>query len=204
MRTRVVWTQGGLMFAIVFFLVGMAMPERALCHGDSCPDVPSGGGENIEAWITRVDNGCQVGDDFYVKKGTEFTANARAEAQGECQIRVLSCSPSPCRCVNSGTPQQRTINHIQVIQHLNGSDGYPTKIFGLGPNGGTAFYHVLDSRDPTTSTGGPQWRPLQSGDYLMKFHGVINTTNCNMTPSVTPTRVIPVHVRMRLAQGDPI
>jgi hypothetical protein len=112
----------------------------------------------------------------------------------------FSCTPPPCGCKPILAPQQRTINHIDIVQNFNGTDGWPSKIWGKGPNG-TAFYHELDSRDPTTSTGPITWIALNSGDYIMKYQAVIDTTSCNMLPSVTPLVQINVHVRCALHRG---
>ena len=77
-------------YAAVFFSLIVARPfARDAAAQDSCPDVPSGGGESINAWITRKDNGCELQPDFFAKKSTLLRLESLAIATGQCQIRVL-------------------------------------------------------------------------------------------------------------------
>ncbi|MGB2716773.1 MAG: penicillin-insensitive murein endopeptidase [Vicinamibacterales bacterium] len=76
------------------------------------------------------------------------------------------------------------------------------RVYGRDPvTGFTAFYHILDSRDTSTSTGGYLWIPTEL-EYVVKYQGQTNGTACNIQPLVTPLVEIAVHARCALHRGS--
>lgn len=170
-----------------------------------CADIPQGGGESMAATVKRISpNTCQVTDGMFVKNFTALQLDGIATAQGQCQTMVPYCSGGGCTCIPS-LVYERTISGISiwvdiVSQYLNGSYGVGT-IWGKNPDGGTGFFHVLDSTQPN-STGPVTYVTGGSGSNLLHFGGTINVTLCNMLPNVTPTVDIMVYSRSTLHKGQ--
>lgn len=151
--------------ASIVLVAASQRPVRA----QMCANVPSGGGESIDASIVRVDNSCAVTSGKHVLKSTQMRVDIAATANGSCMIMMPRCWPLPCVCVYSGTTQQRTVNHGEVV----GLDAvYPTQpnYFYFSPS--NQFQHTLDSHNFNT-TGPVTWLPLSAGrlwNWLARCH----------------------------------
>lgn len=165
----------------------------------TCPHIPNGGGESMNAWITVRNTGAPVGHGAVLPVGTELRLDSVAEAYGECQGRSMCDNGESCQCKNTPFIYQRTVNHtdvwadISTATALNGTYmvGY---VAGKNPNGTTADWHVLDTTAANSS--GPSYATLSyPGTYHYHFRGVINTTPCDIQPGRTETVTITVHVR---------
>jgi hypothetical protein len=139
----------------------------------SCPNIPSGGGENLEYFATHTPTGCSVQNGTFVL----------AEAYGQCQRRALSCSPGPCTCVNIGDgPQLRKPANVSIwVQN-----SHPNSPFSIGPiypNDNTL--QSWDSRVPgQTTPEGRNWSTYTyQGATTLTFTENILTTSCNILPS---------------------
>jgi murein endopeptidase len=156
----------------------------------------------MEAWAARQVDECPLTEGMYLKKNTVLRLDSRAVANGQCVDWLLQCSPLPCTCA-AGPTYERTINHTTVKATFNTPpDATLGYVYGKDPNTGfTAFYHVLDSRDPITSTGPLDRMMGYAGETALKFQANINTTLCNMSPSTTPLVTINFHVRSAIHRG---
>ena len=190
-------------FVIVFgILVFLTLPG-SLCADGGCPNQPSGGGQSISATVKKTSTSCPVTDGMYVRTYTTLRLDAIATAFGQCQVMVMDCVGG-CHCI-PGPLQERTINHIYawvdvVSQYMNGTYNVGN-IFGKYPNGTTAFWQVLDSTQPN-STGPLTYGTGSAGSYLLHFQANINTTNCNILPSITPITDVMVYARTTLHMGQ--
>jgi hypothetical protein len=196
-----------LVLTVVSLLLFLELPS-SVCAGGMCADVPSGGGQSIGATVTKPQSGqtpaCPVTDGMYVRTYTVLRLDSVATAEGQCQIMNPSCTVAGCVCV-PGQLQERTINHIYVptdvaSETFNGSYN-AGNIFGKNPNGTTAFWHLLDSTQPN-STGPISFATQSAGSYALHFQANINTTNCNILPSVTPIANITLYARTTLHRGQ--
>lgn len=159
----------------------------------------------MSATATTQTTNCPVTDGMYVRPSTTLRLDAIATAYGQCQIVVMDCTGASCVCVPSSTIYERVLGHIYswvdiTSQYQNGTFAVG-RVYGKGPNGTTAFLHVLDTTQPNT-TGPLSFRIPYPGEYSLHFQGNINTTPCNILPNVTPQVDIMVHARTTLHRGE--
>lgn len=184
-RACTTWA-GGL---LLMFL----LPQGAAAGG-GCPDVPVGGGENIQIWVSMADTGEPVTDGMTLPASVKLRLDARAEALGQCNFYC----PSTSGCYQCAT-YDRTINHLYFDDSASTAAGDGTgllgRVFGHKVDSSiTAYYHVLDTRDTTTSFG-PIYAYLHTpGTHTIRVTAPIDTTICNMLPGSVGPATITVYV----------
>lgn len=171
-----------------------AAASGTVVSAQSCPNIPNGGGESMQAWITVKNTGAPVADGAVLPAGTELRLDSIATANGSCRGRAMGQS---MECVDTGFTYERTVNHtdvwadISTATALNGTYtvGY---VNGKNPDGSSADWHVLDTTAANSS--GPSYSTLSyPGVYQYHFRAIINTTPCNMTPDRTDTVTITIY-----------
>jgi hypothetical protein len=151
-------------------------------QGQSCPNIPSGGGESIWASISINSTGELLADQGIVPAGTVVRIDAIATAFGEC-------TGMACCCVPTGAVYNRTVGQIVMtadVSTTTGLNGFYSlgSVFGRNPNGTTANWNVLDTT-ASNSTGPKYFTLSHPGTYQFHIQGFINTTPCNMQPNQT-------------------
>jgi RHS repeat-associated protein len=99
------------------------------------------------------------------------------------------CQQSPCVCQENGFVWERTVNHISVYLDASTAGGlnghyFLGNVYGMNPNGTTAYFHELDSR-AANSTGPIPFLLSYPGTYTFRIKAIINQTPCNMGPGET-------------------
>lgn len=148
----------------------------------SCPNIPSGGGEDLQTFITKSDGSCTVQNGSYVRTSTNYTLHVLAEAYGQCQWRYWSCSPAPCGCANFLAPQLRRPDGVGILLY----NSHPLSPFSIGPiYPNDTSLQQWDSRvSGQTSPPGRGWNTGGTlGEATLRFTEGIVTTACNITPS---------------------
>lgn len=172
----------------LLLLVGFAIPIAGLpvrlserVEAQSCPHIPSGGGEDVQAFITKADGSCTVENGSYVRSWTSYRVHVLAEAYGQCTTRAAQCSPLPCTCVTTGT-QLRRPTGVGILLY----NAHPLSPFSIGPiYPNDSSLQQWDSRVPgQTTPEGRNWNPYSTlGEAKFRFTETINTTACNILPS---------------------
>jgi RHS repeat-associated protein len=179
--------------AIVLFTLAPVASVKA----QSCENNPQGGGESISANITTVDSGQPLSGTGVVPASTWIEINAVATALGQCIGMGWDCQESPCVCTETGTVYERTVNHIGVYVDISstGLNGtyFVGDVYGMNPNGTTAFFHVLDT-SAANSTGPLSFLLSYPGTYTFRIKAIINTTPCDIQPNQTNEISITVNV----------
>lgn len=173
----------------------LAAASGCVVSAQSCPHIPNGGGESMQAWITVRNTGAAVSDGAVLPAGTELRLDSVATSNGSCTGRAMG---EGSQCVNTGFTYERTVNHtdvwadISTATALNGtySVGY---VSGRNPDGSSADWHTLDTTAANSS--GPSYATLSyPGVYQYHFRAIINTTPCNIGPDRTDTVTITINV----------
>ncbi|MGH9873572.1 MAG: DUF6531 domain-containing protein [Pyrinomonadaceae bacterium] len=174
----------------------MVFATAATVKAQTCEDVPSGGGESLSASITINGSGVPVTNEMELPIQTQLRIDAVATAYGSCTDMEWQCNGS-CSC-SAGPIYTRTVNHISVSYDastsgsLNGTYSLGS-VFGLNPNGTTAFWNVLDTQ--AANSTGPKYFTLSvQGTYTFHIQAFINTTICDIQPGETQTINITVQV----------
>jgi hypothetical protein len=158
-----------------------ALPEPARVEAQSCPHIPAGGGEDLQAFITKADGSCTVENGSYVRSWTSYKLHVLAEANGQCTTRKLQCSPSPCVCVTIETQLRKPSGVGILLYNL-----HPLSPFSIGPiYPNDNSLQQWDSRVPgQTSPPGRTWSTYGTlGEATLRFTEIIYTTACNILPN---------------------
>jgi RHS repeat-associated protein len=179
--------------ALILFSLAVPITLQA----DTCESVGSGASQSISAHITIDGTTTEVTNQTVLPLGTPIRIDSVATAYGNCTEMLWHCDGG-CSCVPSGYTYNRTINHISVRLDAS-TDGFLNgnyslgSVFGMNPNGTTAFWNVLDTQ--AANSTGPKYFTLPSpGTYTFHLKAIINTTPCNMTPGETEQIDITVYV----------
>ena len=113
-------------------LTGPVPGLSATIERQSCPHIPSGGGEDLQGFIVKLDGSCTAQNGSYIRGMTYYTLHALAEAYGQCTLRASDCSPLPCTCVTTGTQFRRPANVGVVLDDT--SEGSPHNLGPIYPN----------------------------------------------------------------------
>jgi hypothetical protein len=144
-----------------------------------CPPIPSGGGEDLQVFITKADASCTVENGSYVRALTLYELHVLAEAYGQCTLRGPDCSPLPCTCVTTGT-QLRWPSAVGILL----INSHPLSPFSVGPIYPNGVLQQWDSRVPgQASPPGRGWSTSTLGEATLRFTEFIFTTTCNILPS---------------------
>lgn len=159
----------------------------AATHSDGdaahCPDTHNYGDLTLDYFLSDYRTKAPLAEGLIYPPGTWIQIDARATATGSCNYSIYDYGTK--QCINYFKLQ--TINNIaaSMFAETNTSTNgwyYPGRIFGLAPNGSTAFYQVLDSRDRSTSTGPISILFSYPGSYAVYITSITNTTSCNLVP----------------------
>ncbi|MGH9960538.1 MAG: hypothetical protein ACREBC_26035, partial [Pyrinomonadaceae bacterium] len=181
----------GSSFCLLFFLLAVA-PR---VHAQSCPNIPSGGGESLSGSISISATGQPVSDQGLVPAGTVVRIDAVATAFGDC-------TGMACCCVPTGAVYNRTVGQIYMtadISTTTGLNGFYTigSVFGKNPNGTTASLNVLDTQ--AANSTGPKYLNLSHpGTYQVHIQAFIYTTPCDMQPNQTQM----ITITLQVGDGD--
>ncbi|MGH9874512.1 MAG: RHS repeat-associated core domain-containing protein [Pyrinomonadaceae bacterium] len=166
-------------------------------QADVCESVGGGASQNISAHITINGTTTEVTNQPVLPLGTQIRIDSVATAYGNCAEMFWNCDGG-CSCVPSGTTFNRTINHISVTYDastagsLNGNYSLGS-VFGLNPNGTTAFWNVLDTQ--ASNSTGPKYFTLSvAGAFQFHLKAIINTTICEIPPDETEQIDITIYV----------
>lgn len=157
-------------------------------EAQTCTNVPSGGGDTVEGFVTKADNSCTVAPGTYIVTTKGYRIDEHATAQGMCTLQALQCSPMPCTCVTTGT-QLRGVAGMHIDQ-VSGGPAPPYSLGNIWPvdaNGHVSVSQDADSRASGTTTSAVAWTPFYEGETTLRFKNAINTTNCNILPNEITT-----------------
>ncbi len=168
--------------AVVYPALILLWLPAATVQAQTCPNIPSGGGESLSASISINATGQPVSDQGLVPAGTVVRIDAVATAFG-------NCTGMACCCVPTGAVYNRTVGQIVMtadISTTTGLNGFYSlgSVFGKNPDGTTANWNVLDTQ--ASNSTGPKYLNLSHpGTYEVHIQAFINTTPCNMQPNQT-------------------
>jgi hypothetical protein len=180
-----IWIGFGLVAASLSGIAAVrsSTSTRSMNSGEaqSCPHIPSGGGEDLTPFMTKSDGSCTVEDGSYVRTWTTYKLHVVAEAYGQCTMRGSDCSPLPCTCVTTGTQLRRPAG--VGIRLYNTHPLSPFSIGPIYPNDNSL--QLWDSRvTGQTSPPGRTWSTGSTlGQATLRFTEVIITTACEISPS---------------------
>ncbi|MGH9958871.1 MAG: DUF6531 domain-containing protein, partial [Pyrinomonadaceae bacterium] len=181
-----------LIFAALILFAFVTPPG---IQAQSCPNIPSGGGESLSASISISATGQPVGDQGLAPAGTVVRIDAVATAFGDC-------TGMACCCVPTGAVYNRTVGQIYMTADistttgLNGSYSLGS-VFGRNPDGTTASLNVLDTQ-AANSTGPKYFTLSHPGTYQFYIQASIYTTPCNIQPNQTQM----ITITLQVGDGD--
>jgi hypothetical protein len=171
-------------YALLVFAIAAPSAFANHAESDGCPDIHVNGGESLSPDVTIRDTGQPVYDGMVVPTSTFLRFHMIGTAYGQCEIYKPAVGGG---CYLSAV-HQRLVAGLPLAlfaktTSLNG-DYFLGQVAGKDPaTGTTAFYHVLDSHDETTSSGPLEPLLANAGIYRFRMRNGINGTICKIQPS---------------------
>ena len=152
----------------------------------SCENIPDQGSESVTAFISVNSTGQQLTDGMVVPAWTQLRIDSVSSAFGSCTGMQWVCSGG-CTCQPTGYIYQRDVNHTHLwVEMSTNQQSGNYQVGNVWPD--YSPMHVVDSSSADTS-GPNYYTPPYAGTYKFHIEAIINTTPCNLTPSLIETTI---------------